>query len=120
MKTKLLISFLFCIAVGGALSSRMFPNSSVAGGLHAAAGAPDQICTKAGQFCVNRETSSGTCHVQEATESPLGVNIKGPFKNRADGNAAMCTLYDPGSADPAKCGAVAPQGVCDASKPPRR
>jgi hypothetical protein len=99
-----------------------FPNRNIAGEWHAsAAGAPDPSCTKAGQFCVNREASSGTCHVQEATERPqLGGNIKGPFKNRNDGNSAMCALYDPGSADPAKCGAVAPQGVCDSAKPSQK
>lgn len=80
----------------------------------------DPLCTKSGQFCVNRETSSGTCHVQEATEQPqFGPNLKGPFGSRTDGNKAMCKLYDPASDDPAKCGAVAPQGVCDSKRPAR-
>jgi hypothetical protein len=79
-----------------------------------AAAPPDSICTKAGQFCVNRETSSGVCHVQEATERPqLGTNLAGPFNSRAEGNAGMCRLYEPASGDADKCGAVAPQGICD-------
>lgn len=73
------------------------------------------ICKNAGQYCVNRETSSGTCHVQETTESPLGTNILGPYASRKDGVAAMCTAYDPGATDPNKCSAVAPSGVCDNS-----
>lgn len=74
---------------------------------------PVTKCTKAGQYCVTRESSSGTCHVQEATESPLGAYLAGPFANRKDGNKEMCRRYDPGSPDTDKCGAVAPQGVCD-------
>ena len=122
MKRKFLFTFLLCVvAVAGVFSSRAFPNRQIPVGSHVTAAVPDPMCTKAGQFCVNRETSSGTCHVQEATERPqLGVNIKGPFKNRKDGNIAMCSVYDPASPDPAKCGAVAPQGVCDASKLSRK
>jgi hypothetical protein len=73
-----------------------------------------QICKNAGQYCVNRETSSGVCHVQETTESPqFGPNILGPYGSRKDGLAAMCNAYDPGSTDPNKCSGVAPAGVCD-------
>jgi hypothetical protein len=120
MKIKFLFSFLLCVvAVGELLSSRASPNRSVVTGSRVvAAGEPDPLCTKAGQFCVNRERSSGTCHVQETTETRLGATIKGPFKNREDGNGAMCALYDPGSGDPAKCGGVAPIGVCDTPKRP--
>jgi len=119
MKTRILFSFLLCVlAVSAVFASWAFPNRNFFSGTRVTgAGAPDPICTKAGQFCVNRETSSGTCHVQEATERPqLGMNLKGPFQNRKDGNKAMCSLYNPASPDPAKCGAVAPQGVCDVSK----
>jgi hypothetical protein len=122
MKTKLLVgSVLFCLVsvwslfLSRALPGAKGPRSDDSSGERAM---PDPICTKAGQFCVNRETSSGTCHVQEATERPqLGTNLKGPFKNRIEGNKAMCAIYDPGSGDSTKCGAVAPQGVCDAAKP---
>jgi hypothetical protein len=119
MKIKFLFRFLLCVvAVGGVVSSRAFPYRGVITGWRVvAAGAPDPLCTKTGQFCVNREGSSGTCHVQETTESRLGATLKGPFKNREDGNSAMCALYDPGSGDPAKCGGVAPIGVCDTPKP---
>ncbi len=72
-----------------------------------------EICKKAGQYCVNRETSSGTCHVQETTESPLGVNILGPYVSRKEGSTAMCNAYDPGSTEPTKCAAVAPSDACD-------
>jgi hypothetical protein len=76
---------------------------------------PDDRCTKAGQFCVNRETSSHVCRVQEATERPQhGPSLAGPFGSRAEGNAAMCGLYEPASEDAAKCGAVLPDGLCDA------
>jgi hypothetical protein len=91
------------------------PNTILASERAASAAAPpDSICTKAGQFCVNRETSSGVCHVQEATERPqLGTSLAGPFNSRAEGNAGMCRLYEPASGDADKCGAVAPQGICD-------
>lgn len=86
--------------------------SGSAGGTSPAAS--DNKCTKAGQFCVNRETSSGVCHVQEATERPqFGINLLGPFKSRAEGRAAMCAAYSPASEDPAKCAEVAPIGSCD-------
>jgi hypothetical protein len=96
--------------------NRAFASQSAKG----ARAVADALCTKAGQFCVNRETSSGTCHAQEATERPqLGPNLKGPFSSRTDGNTAMCALYDAGSADSNKCGAVAPTGVCDSVKKPK-
>jgi hypothetical protein len=78
----------------------------------------NQICKNAGEYCVNRETSSGVCHVQETTESPqLGTNILGPYGSRKDGVTAMCKAYDPGSTDPNKCSGAAPSGVCDNKTP---
>src|ERR1019366_10163966 len=73
----------------------------------------DAICKNSGEYCVNRETSSGVCHVQETTESPLGVNMLGPYASRKDGVKGMCGAYDPGSTDPKKCSDVAPSGACD-------
>jgi hypothetical protein len=73
-----------------------------------------KICKNSGEYCVNRETSSGVCHVQGTTESPqLGINILGPYGSRKEGVGAMCNAYDAGSTDPNKCSAVAPSGVCD-------
>jgi hypothetical protein len=83
----------------------------------APAGQTSALCKNAGEYCVNRETSSGACHVQETTESPLGVNILGPYTSRKNGVAAMCDIYDPGSADPTKCATVAPSGTCGQKTP---
>jgi hypothetical protein len=78
-------------------------------------------CTKAGEFCVNRETSSGVCHAQEATERPqLGTDLLGPFSSRKEATTAMCNALDDGSPDPGKCAAVAPQGACDKRKRPAK
>jgi hypothetical protein len=62
---------------------------------------------------LTEDRNVGVCHVQETTESPLGVNILGPYSSRKDGVTAMCNAYDPGSTDPNKCSAAAPLGVCD-------
>jgi len=116
MKVKLLVISSVALATGIIFSAGPFPNKRVVSGqlLAAEQVVPDPLCTKAGQYCVNREPSSGTCHVQEATEMPqFGRNLKGPIKNRAEGNKIMCGLYEPASEDPTKCAAVAPQGVCD-------
>lgn len=115
--TNLFVSLLLVVLSICALdvTGRVSGNENLAA--QVVASPANTICTKAGQFCVNRETSSGTCHVQEATEQPqLGTNLKGPFGSRADGNTSMCTLYDPATDDPTKCGAVAPQGICDSKK----
>lgn len=72
------------------------------------------LCTKEGQFCINRQTSSGVCKVQEATEAQAyGPNLAGPFETRAEATSAMCkNYYDPGTSDQDKCSDVLPRGVC--------
>jgi len=90
-------------------------------GLHSSpnpiAAAPDSqgdLCTKAGQYCVNHEETGSSCMVQETTESRIGRNLAGPFETRAEATKVMCKqYYDPASDDPHKCLAVVPDGVCD-------
>jgi hypothetical protein len=79
--------------------------------------APDSqgnLCTKAGQYCINQDGYGGKCMVQETTESQMGTNLAGPFESRAEATKAMCkTYYEPATEDTHKCGTVVPDGVCD-------
>ena len=106
MNPHILAQLFFFIVVGLPLS----PNS-----VSLAADTQGTLCTKAGQYCINRETSSGRCKVQEATEDQVyGPNLGGPFPTRAEATEAMCkNYYDPATEDTNKCGAVVPANICD-------
>lgn len=71
-------------------------------------------CGKAGEYCVNRATSSGWCKVQEATEAQMyGPTLVGGLKSREEAKAEMCKKYDFGNPDTDKCSDVLPKGACD-------
>jgi hypothetical protein len=118
-KTKLRTSWDWSSQERRALVSRSRQNSQAPVKVTlrgATKGSSDVGCTKAGQYCVNRENSS-TCHVQETTEAPLGAYLAGPYASRDKGNEEMCKRYEPASTDPNKCGTVAPMNICDSKKP---
>lgn len=103
------------VACGAALNVSWGSNAQTPG---APASPTATLCTKAGQFCVNRETSSWSCKVQEATEFQMfGPNLTGPFKTRKEATDEMCRRYAPASTDPNTCGNVLPTGVCDKKRP---
>lgn len=106
MNPHIFAQLAFVIGVGLPLSSNP---------IAFAADPPGTLCTKAGQYCINRETSSGRCSVQEATEvQTYGPNLAGPYPTRAEATEAMCkTYYDPATEDENKCAAVVPTNACD-------
>lgn len=57
----------------------------------------------ADQWMLRRETSSGACHVQKKTASPLGADLAGPFDNRKDACNKASDLYDADGTDSSKC-----------------
>ena len=59
----------------------------------------------ADQWMLRRETSSGACHVQKKTASPLGADLAGPFSTRKDACLKAKDLYDSDGTDSAKCSA---------------
>lgn len=69
----------------------------------------------ADQWMVRRETSSGTCHVQIKTASPLGADLAGPFDTRKDACIKAKDLFDPDATDPNKCFTYG-QGTIDGCK----
>lgn len=69
----------------------------------------------ADQWMVRRETSSGTCHVQIKTASPLGADLAGPFNSRKDACQKAKDLYDSDATDPNKCSGYG-QGAIDGCK----
>jgi hypothetical protein len=69
----------------------------------------------ADQWMVRRETSSGACHVQKKTASPLGVDLAGPFDSRKGACLKAKDLYDPDGTDSSKCFTYG-QGTVDGCK----
>lgn len=69
----------------------------------------------ADQWMVRRESSSGTCHVQIKTASPLGADLAGPFDTRKDACLKAKDLYDPGATESGKCFTYG-QGTIDGCK----
>lgn len=57
----------------------------------------------ADQWMVRRESSSGVCHVQIKTASPLGADLAGPFDTRKDACLKAKDLYDPNATDSSRC-----------------
>jgi hypothetical protein len=88
----------------------------VADGPGAIPGAAASSCGK-NEYCVRRQTMSGTCKVQEGTERPqFGAYLSGPFSSRQDATKEMCRLYEPASEDTGKCSAVLPADACGSKK----
>jgi hypothetical protein len=58
---------------------------------------------QAEDWMVRRETSSGVCHVQSKTASPLGPDLSGPFESRKAACQDAANLYEAASGDPQKC-----------------
>jgi len=69
----------------------------------------------ADQWMVRRESSSGACHVQVKTASPLGADLAGPFDARKDACLKSKDLFDPDATDPSKCFTYG-QGTVDGCK----
>ena len=69
----------------------------------------------ADQWMVRRETSSGACHVQKRTASPLGADLAGPFDTRKDACLKAKDLYDPDGTNSSKCSTYG-QGTIDGCK----
>lgn len=55
------------------------------------------------EWMVRRQTTSGICHVQLKTASPLGSDLAGPFSTRKDACEKASELYDSSGTDSSKC-----------------
>jgi hypothetical protein len=59
---------------------------------------------KAEDWMLRQEKSSGACHVQLTTASPLGADLSGPWPTRKAACQDAAQRYEPASGDPQKCG----------------
>lgn len=57
----------------------------------------------ADEWMVRRQTTSGICHVQRKTASPLGADLAGPFATKKDACRRASELYDSSGTDTRKC-----------------
>lgn len=88
--------------------------ASIARALLISIGVPSPLFA-ADQWMVRRESSSGACHVQVKTASPLGADLAGPFDARKAACLKSKDRFDPDATDPNKCFTYG-QGTVDGCK----
>jgi len=104
----------------GLVTVAVFSSPAASQAKSAPKAAPTPLCTRAGQWCVNRESSSGACRTRETTQRPqYGENLAGPYNTQNAARDEMCKRYEPASSDSSKCGTVVPDDACASRKSPK-
>lgn len=70
----------------------------------------------ADEWMIRRQTTSGICHIQLKTASPLGSDLAGPFSTKKDACKKAAELYEAASTDPQKCSGFGGGSVSACSK----
>ena len=55
------------------------------------------------EWMVRRQSTSGICHVQLRTASPLGADIAGPFGSQREACKRASDLFDDTGTDQGRC-----------------